>query len=54
MKKLISVKTFDGTIIRIPQNKLQDFNIKQEQIKKMINDGKSMEEITSLIKEGAL
>ena len=54
MSSLVSVKAYDGTIVRIPKDKLNEFNARQEKIRKMLNSGKSSEEIKTLIKEGAL
>ena len=54
MGNLISVKSYDGTIVRIPEEKLDEFNARQIKIREMLDNGKSLEEIKSLIKEGSL
>jgi len=51
MADLVSVKSYDGTIVRVPREKLQTFKIQQEKIRKMINEGKSLEEIKNLLKK---
>lgn len=53
MKKYVSVKAYDGTIVRISEDKLEDFNAQQELIKHLLNTGRSPEEVMTLIKEGA-
>lgn len=54
MSGFVSVKAYDGTIVRIPKDKLNEFNIRQEKIRALLNSGKSSEEIKTLINEGAL
>jgi hypothetical protein len=54
MEKLVSVRAFDGTIVRIPESKLEIFTVQQNKLKRLLNEGKSVDEIKSLIKEGAL
>ena len=54
MSSFISVKAYDGTIVRIPRDKLNEFNARQEKIRSMLNSGKSSEDIRRFIKEGVL
>ena len=54
MGSFVSVKSYDGTIVRIPKDKVNEFNNKQLKIKEMLSKGKSIEEIKVLIREGAL
>lgn len=54
MSNFVSVKSYDGTIVRIPKEKIKEFKANQEKIKDMLNKGKSIEEIKVLIREGAL
>ena len=54
MEKIVSVRAFDGTIVRIPESKLESFTVQQNKLKRLLNEGKSVDEIKSLIKEGAL
>ena len=51
MSTFISVKSYDGTIVRIPKEKLKEFNLKQKQIKEMLDNGKSLEDIKIVLKK---
>jgi len=53
MKKYVSVKAYDGTIVRISEDKLEEFNAQQELIKHLLSSGKSLDEVIALLKEGA-
>ena len=54
MEKMITVKAYDGSMVTINEKDLQSFNITQEKIKKNVEEGKSIDEIFNLIKEGKL
>jgi len=54
MDRLVSVKAYDGTIVRIPESKINEFTIRQERIKKLLKEGRTIEEVLILLKEGAL
>ena len=54
MSSFVIVKSYDGTIVRVPMEKLNEYKARQAKILEMINSGKSIEEIKILIKEGAL
>ena len=54
MKNFVSVKAYDGTIVRIPKEKLKEFKVRQDKIRELLNRGKSFDEIELFIKEGAL
>ena len=54
MNNFVSVKSYDGTIVRVSRDKLKEFSTRQDKIREMINKGKTLEEIKILIKEGAL
>ena len=53
MKKYVSVKAYDGTIVRISEDKLDAFNAQQELIKHLLSSGQSLDEVIALLKEGA-
>lgn len=48
--KYFSLKAFDGTIVRVEESKVKTFMAQQEKIKKMISEGKSLEEIKEILK----
>lgn len=54
MSNFVSVKSYDGTIVRVPKDKLNEFNVRQQKIRDLLNRGKSLKEIKSLIEEGVL
>lgn len=54
MGKMISVKSYDGKIVRIEESKLDEFNKRTEKIKQLISEGKTLDEITKLLKEGKI
>lgn len=54
MDNLVSVKSFDGTIVRIPKDKIVTFNARQGKIRQLMDEGKSKQDIRELIKEERL
>lgn len=49
--KLVSVRAYDNTIVRVPIDKLEEFNVRQNKIKQLLDEGKSIKEIMEIIKE---
>lgn len=54
MGDMFSVRAFDGTLVRVPKDKAEVFLKRQEKIKRLMNEGKSKQEIEILLKEGLL
>ena len=54
MSLLVSVKAYDGSIVRIPKEKLKDFNLQQSKIQNLIKNGVSLQEIQILLRENKL
>lgn len=54
MSLLVSVKAYDGSIVRIPKDKIQSFNLQQSKIKKLLDEGVPLKDIESLIKDNKL
>lgn len=48
------MKSYDGTFVRVSEDKIDDFKEQQEKIKKLLENGKTPKEIITLIKEGEL
>lgn len=48
--KYISLKAFDGTIVRVKENKVDEFIAYQEKIKNLLKEGKSIKEINEILK----
>lgn len=51
MKKYVSVIAYDGTIVRIAEDKITEFKVQQAKIKELLDSGKSLNEIIKLLKE---
>ena len=51
---MVSVKAYDGTIVRIIESKVKEFEKQQNKIKKLIEQGKTIDEITKLIEDETL
>ena len=54
MSRIVSVKAYDGTVVRIPENKVKEFLLRQEKIKELIKKGESTKDVLRLLKEAAL
>ena len=48
--KFVSLKAYDGTIVRVEESKIEIFKAQQEKIKLLLNEGKSVEEIKEILK----
>ena len=49
--KYVSVKAFDGTIVRVEESKVKEYLSTQEKIKKLVKSGKSLEEIKKILED---
>ena len=52
--KLVSVKAYDGTIVRVSEDKVKEFVLQQAKIKELLDKGMTIEEIIKLIDNGDL
>ena len=48
----ITVKSFDGKMVRIPEEKREEYLRNQERIKRYLEQGKTKEEIKEIMKNG--
>ena len=48
--KFVSLKAYDGTIVRVEESKVKLFKDQQEKIKLLLDEGKSIEEIKDILK----
>ena len=49
--ELVLVRSYDGTVVKIPKDKAKEYLAKQALIKKYLEEGKSIAEIKKLLKE---
>lgn len=49
--KYVSMKAFDGTIVRVEESRIIQFKIQQEKIKALLNEGKKIEDIQKILKD---
>lgn len=49
--KYISLKAFDGTIVRVKDTKAKEFIDTQEKIKQLLKEGKDLKEIKEILKK---
>ena len=48
----ITVKSYDGKMVRIPEEKREEYLRNQERIKMYLEEGKTKEEIKEMMKNG--
>ena len=48
---MIAVKSYNGKIVQIPEEKKEEYLRNQEKIKKYLEEGKTKEEILELMKK---
>ena len=48
--KFVSLKAYDGTVVRVEESKVEIFKAQQERIKLLLDQGKSIEEIKDILK----
>lgn len=51
MRKMIIVKAYDGTLVRIDENDLEEFNERTRKIKALLSEGKTKEEALKMLNE---
>ena len=49
---MITVKSYDGKMVTIPEEKKEEYERNQKQIKMYLEQGKTKEEIKELLKNG--
>ena len=49
--ELVLVESYDGTIVKVPKDKVKEYLRQQALIKKYLEEGKSLAEIKKLLKE---
>ena len=49
---MITIKSYDGKMVTIPEEKKEEYERNQILIKKYLNQGKTKEEIKELLKNG--
>lgn len=49
--ELVLVKSYDGTMVKVPKDKVKEYLNQQTLIKKYLKEGKSIAEIKILLKE---
>ena len=48
----ITLKSYDGKLVRVPEEKKEEYLRNQERIKMYLAEGKSIEEIKEILKNG--
>ena len=46
----ITLKSYDGKLVRVPEGKKEEYLRNQERIKMYLDEGKSLEEIKEILK----
>ena len=49
MEGYVTLKSYDGKLVRVPEDKKEEYIRNQERIKAYLNEGKSFEEIKELL-----
>ncbi len=52
MEKIVTMKAYDGTLVQIAEKDVEKFSLRTKKIQKLLQDGKTLEEIYSLLEEG--
>ena len=47
----VTLKSYDGKIVRVPEERKEEYLRNQERIKMYLSEGKSIEEIKEILKE---
>ena len=48
----VTLKSYDGKLVRVPEEKKEEYLRNQERIKMYLDEGKSIEEIKEILKNG--
>ena len=51
MDDIVTVKSYDGKLVRVPLNKKEEYLNKQKEIKRLLDSGKTKEEVLRIINE---
>lgn len=51
MKETVIVKSYDGNLVRVPLNKKDEYLKTQNEIKRLLDSGKTKEEVLRIINE---
>ncbi len=51
MEETVIVKSYDGNLVRVPLNKKDEYLKKQNEIKRLLDSGKTKEEVLRLMNE---
>ena len=51
MEDIVTVKSYDGKLVRVPLNKKEEYLNKQKEIKRLLDSGKTKEEVLRIINE---
>ena len=54
MNSIVSIKAYDGSIVRVPKDKVEEFKLQQAKIINLLSKGVSLEDIKTLIKNNKL
>ena len=48
----VTLKSYDGKLVRVPEEKKEEYLKNQERIKMYLDEGKGIEEIKEILKNG--
>lgn len=51
MEDIVTVKSYDGKLVRVPLSKKEEYLNKQKEIKILLDNGKTQEEVLRIINE---
>lgn len=51
MEDIVTVKSYDGKLVRVPLSKKEEYLNKQKEIKRLLDSGKTKEEVLRIINE---
>ncbi len=51
MEKMVTMKAYDGSLVQISEKDAKKFELRTKKIKKLLQEGKTLEEIYSLLEE---
>lgn len=51
MEDIVTVKSYDGKLVRVPLSKKEEYLNKQKEIKILLDSGKTKEEVLRIINE---
>lgn len=51
MEEKVTIKSYDGKLVRVPLSKKEEYLNKQKEIKRLLESGKTKEEVLRIINE---